>query len=94
MADSEALRLTGMRTAGERAAGRDTPAFSILKVLGSESVQAATAMSLEVAGVAGLLDSSLFDERLESLAATIYGGTSEIQRDIIAERVLGLPRER
>jgi alkylation response protein AidB-like acyl-CoA dehydrogenase len=86
----------------------DVPAQSVLKLLGSEAMQRACEDALHAQGRDGLvlhavtapsaplnLDShyrSWFDRYARSFAATIAGGTSEIQRNIIAERVLGLPR--
>lgn len=53
---------------------------------------------MTIKGTGGLvLDGDEFDEWqrlfLFSRADTIYGGSNEVQRNIIAERVLGLPRE-
>ncbi|MGH3558510.1 MAG: acyl-CoA dehydrogenase family protein [Mycobacterium sp.] len=86
----------------------DVSSLSVLKLLGSEAVQTASEHALSAAGSDGLvhpamtgpfarlnLDShygSWFDRYFRSFAATIAGGTSEIQRNIIAERILGLPR--
>jgi alkylation response protein AidB-like acyl-CoA dehydrogenase len=106
--DSHALRLLGYRTLAEVQRGVVPAAQSILKLLGSEAVQRATLHVLEALGPDGLdptvrsapyeplnLDEwadGWFDLYLRTFSMTIAGGTSQIQRNIVAEHVLGLPR--
>jgi alkylation response protein AidB-like acyl-CoA dehydrogenase len=108
LVDTYALRLLGYRTLAKARRGVEATEQSILKLLGSEAVQAATLHVLEAAGPEGLfperrsadlepfdLDAysgSWWERYLRSFAGTIAGGTSQIQRNIIADRVLGLPR--
>jgi alkylation response protein AidB-like acyl-CoA dehydrogenase len=106
--DVHALRLLGYRTLAKVQRGVEPAEQSILKLFGSEAQQAASLHMLEALGPDGLdhtkrsapLDplhyegatASWFERYVRSFAATIAGGTSQIQRNIIAEQVLGLPR--
>nr|WP_232303961.1 acyl-CoA dehydrogenase family protein [Pseudofrankia sp. DC12] len=96
----EIMRFTALRTLADSAA--DTPpgpAASIGKLYWSTWHQQLGELAMDVLGAAGMLvegepyelrpEQSLF---LFSRADTIYAGSSEIQRNIIAERTLGLPR--
>lgn len=74
---------------------------SILKLFWSELEQRLKDTAIEILGPFGMLprgevravDAGLWvHELLWSRSATIYAGTSEVQRNIIAQRVLGLPR--
>jgi alkylation response protein AidB-like acyl-CoA dehydrogenase len=78
------------------------PAGSVVKVYYSELFQRVTDLAMQLLGRAGLsrddvgeLASGTFvEERLRSTSFTIAAGTSQIQRNIIAERILGLPKDR
>lgn len=72
------------------------PEGSLVKLRYGDVSQRVHALGVDVLGVEGLEfvpdDHTLTYGYLASLAATIGGGTSEIQRDIVARRLLGLPR--
>jgi alkylation response protein AidB-like acyl-CoA dehydrogenase len=97
-----ALRTTAWRNAARlEATGAPGPEGSILKLAWSDLEQRTKEAAIEILGMAGLVpegDPLAVDEGhwayelLWSRAATIYAGTSEIQRNIVAERALGLPR--
>jgi alkylation response protein AidB-like acyl-CoA dehydrogenase len=96
------LRLHNLRTLSRLAQGIEPgPETSWIKLHWSEMSQALSARAVELCGesaplwrgAADLPDDGRWQRQwLWSKAASIAGGTSEIQRNIIAERILGLPR--
>jgi alkylation response protein AidB-like acyl-CoA dehydrogenase len=91
----EALRQTGYRAlATLQRTGAPGPASSVLKLHWSHTHQRLTAFAAELASSHPDWGAYWHRERLRSRGNTIEGGTSEILRGIIAERVAGLPRSR
>jgi alkylation response protein AidB-like acyl-CoA dehydrogenase len=101
--ESEVLRLIRLRTVSAAVAGRQPgPEASIRKAMADEHGQHIMGLAKALAGTAGLLSDvgplgtpvALWQYGyLFSPALTIGGGTAEVQRNIIAERVLGLPHD-
>ena len=98
----QALRFTNYRAlTGLVKTGVPGPEGSIAKLHWSESNQRLTSLALEVIGAAAQLDGDEGEwngfwqyQQLRSRGNTIEAGTSEILRNIIAERVVGLPKSR
>jgi alkylation response protein AidB-like acyl-CoA dehydrogenase len=102
---AQALKLLGYQGFAKFAKGQKSPEHSVLKLMGSELRRNLALDIGEAMGAEGLdtdrhdapstsrgTDVSWLVHWLQSFSQTIAGGTSEIQRNIIAERVLGLPR--
>ena len=107
-ADAEVARLSGERLRQQLAAGQPGPEGSAAKVVFARLNQELSALELELSGADGLRYDDWSLRRPEAVSFltrgpgyrylrargnSIEGGTSEILRNIIAERVLGLPAE-
>jgi alkylation response protein AidB-like acyl-CoA dehydrogenase len=105
---AEVARLAGERARQQLAAGRPGPEGSATKLVYANLNQAIAALELELLGEEGLRYDDWTMRRpdridiagrspayryLRTKGNSIEGGTSEILRNIIAERVLGLPPE-
>jgi alkylation response protein AidB-like acyl-CoA dehydrogenase len=100
--DSLAARALGYRGFAKLVRGGSAPEQALMKAFCSESLRRACLVGAEVAGDEGInLNSephvrgeacSWIEQYLGSFGSTISAGSSEIQRNIIAERVLGLPK--
>ena len=100
--DLLALELTALRVVANSADGKPHPASSVLKLQGTVLQQAVTELFVDVAGPLALAsgadkDSDVPDwarvtapDYLNYRKASIYGGSNEIQRQIIAGTILGL----
>ena len=95
-AEAEVLRLIRLRTVSARVRGLEPgPEASVRKALADEHGQHVMELAKDLAGAHGMLatDDVWHYGYLYARALTIGGGTSEVQRNILGERVLGLPRD-
>ena len=93
---AEVLRLTAYRglTAIERY-GQPGPEGSLVKLMWSEANQRLVQLAADLLGADALTAGSAWSyELLRARGNTIEGGTTEILKNIVAERVLGLPKAR
>jgi len=95
------LALTSLRSRANAAAGKAPgPEGSITKIAKASSNQSLQVLAMEVLGSDAIAwapsnsqSPDFVEQFLRTRANSIEGGTSEIQRNIVGERVLGLPRE-
>lgn len=96
IAEGHTLRLLNLRRASRAIAGAEPgPEGNVTKLLVAEQSQHLTELGMDLAGAAAVTGAApgLTRTYLGNRAMTIAGGTSEITRNTIAERILGLPRD-
>jgi alkylation response protein AidB-like acyl-CoA dehydrogenase len=98
LAERRSMRLLNLRTAERAIAGGEPgPEGNVAKLLSAEHTQREAALALRIVGPAGALaegpDAGVQATEVFARCLTIAGGTSEIVRSQIGERLLGLPRD-
>jgi len=96
IAEEQAMRLLNLRQAVRAVAGgAPGPEGNVTKLLSAEHAQRVTELGMRIAALAAISggEPELTYEYLFDRCLTIAGGTSEIGRNVIAERLLRLPRD-
>jgi len=97
--DATAARTLGYRGFAKLVRGGSAPEQALMKVFTSEAARRLTLRAAEMGrdttgdiGATAASDPTWIELYFTTYGATISAGSSEIQRNIIAEKVLGLPR--
>ncbi len=98
LAEAQSIALLGERTTLRSVSGVDPgPEASVRKLLGAEHEQRVQEFGIVLLGASGATteqDAAIWSRGfLSTRCLTIAGGTSEVQRNVIGERLLGLPRD-
>jgi len=97
VAEGQAMRLINIRAVARAVIGAEpSPEGNVTKLLNSEHGQRVAALAMSLAGEEGAVTDAVDPVSLRWISVrslTIAGGTSEIARNQIGERLLGLPRE-
>jgi alkylation response protein AidB-like acyl-CoA dehydrogenase len=103
--EAEVLRLTNIRASQMRSVGTPGPEGSVSKILAAEHNKSVTSFVVDLLGASGMLYTSYDMDRpgasmewdceqkafLRMRANSIEGGTTEVMKNILGERMLGLP---
>jgi alkylation response protein AidB-like acyl-CoA dehydrogenase len=98
LAEAQTVVLLGLRSTTRALSGTAGAEAAVRKLLGAENEQRVLELGMDLLGVDGMHLSG-DDARtwvsgfLGGRCLTIAGGTSEVQRNVIAEQLLGLPRD-